>query len=81
MVDRALSAIKHRGVSNAVVARMDAIALAFPGRVFDTVLCGFALNGLPALALSDTSPVYLKASSVHTQRAFPALSWLCPYWL
>jgi ubiquinone/menaquinone biosynthesis C-methylase UbiE len=57
MVDRALGAIKHWGVSNAVVAPMDAIALAFPDRVFDTVLCGFALNGLLAPALREFSRV------------------------
>lgn len=43
MVDRARGAITHRSTSNALVARMDAIALAFPERVFDMVLCGFAL--------------------------------------
>lgn len=51
MVDRARDEIRHRGVSNALVARMDAIALAFPESVFDTVLCGFALDGLPTPAL------------------------------
>jgi SAM-dependent methyltransferase len=57
MVDRALGAVKHRSVSNAVVARMDATALAFSDCVFDTVLCGFALNGMPAPALSEFSRV------------------------
>ena len=53
MVDRARGEIKHWGVSNAFVARMDAIALAFSARVFDTVLCGFALDGLPPPALRE----------------------------
>jgi SAM-dependent methyltransferase len=55
MVDRARSEIRHRGVSNAFVTYMDALALAFPENVFDAVLCGFALNGLPTpdLALSE----------------------------
>ncbi len=57
MVDRARSEIKHRGISNACVARMDAIALAFPDHMFDTVLCGFALDGLPAPALRECSRV------------------------
>jgi len=57
MVARALGAIKHWGVSNAVVASMDASALAFPDRAFDTVLCGFALNGLPTPSLSECSRV------------------------
>lgn len=58
MVDRARGEIRHRGISNAFVARMDAMALAFPENVFDTVFCGFALNGLstPTLALRG-SPV------------------------
>lgn len=57
MVDRVRGEITRRGVSNAVVARMDAIALAFPDRVFDTVLCGFALNGLPTPALRECARV------------------------
>jgi SAM-dependent methyltransferase len=59
MVDRARGEIRHKGVSNAFVARMDAMALAFPESVFDTVFCGFALNGLstPALALREFSRV------------------------
>lgn len=57
MVDRARGAIIHRGISNAFVARMDAIALAFPERMFDTVLCGFALAGLPTPALRECSRV------------------------
>jgi ubiquinone/menaquinone biosynthesis C-methylase UbiE len=57
MVDRARGEITHRGVSNAVVACMDASALAFPDCVFDRVLCGFALNGLPTLALKEFSRV------------------------
>jgi SAM-dependent methyltransferase len=47
----------HRGISNAFVARMDVIALAFPERMFDTVLCGFALAGLPTPALRECSRV------------------------
>lgn len=59
MVDRARSEIRHKGVSNAFVTHMDALALAFPENVFDAVFCGFALNGLPApdLALSEFSRV------------------------
>jgi SAM-dependent methyltransferase len=59
MVDRARSEIRHRGVSNAFVTRMDALTLAFPENVFDAVFCGFALNGLPTpdLALSEFSRV------------------------
>jgi ubiquinone/menaquinone biosynthesis C-methylase UbiE len=57
MLDRARSEITHRGVRNTYVARMDAIALAFPARVFDTVLCGFALDGLPTPTLREFSRV------------------------
>lgn len=59
MVDRARGEIRHRGISNAFVARMDAMALAFPESVFDTVFCGFALNGLstPTFALREFSRV------------------------
>jgi SAM-dependent methyltransferase len=59
MVDRARSEIRHRGVSNAFVTYMDALALAFLENVFDAVFCGFALNGLPTpdLALSEFSRV------------------------
>ena len=39
MVDCARGEIRHRGVSNVFVARMDAMALAFPESVFDTVFC------------------------------------------
>lgn len=59
MVDRVCYEIGYRGISNVLVARMDATALAFPNSVFDAVLCGFALNGLstPALALQEFSRV------------------------
>jgi len=57
MLDRARGEIGHRSVSDAFVARMDAMALAFPESVFDTVFCGFALNGSSthALALREFS--------------------------
>lgn len=57
MLARARGEIKYLGVRNAYVARMDAIALAFPARVFDTVLCGFALDGLPTPTLREFSRV------------------------
>jgi ubiquinone/menaquinone biosynthesis C-methylase UbiE len=47
MVERARYEIRYRGISNATVARMDAIALAFADCVFDAVLCGFAFNSFP----------------------------------
>jgi len=53
MLDRARTEITHKDISNAFVARMDAIALAFPESVFDTVLCGFALGGLPTPTLRE----------------------------
>ena len=57
MVDRVRYEIKDQGVSTTVMARMDASGLAFPEGVFDTILCGFALDGLPPLALREFSRV------------------------
>ena len=57
MLDRARGEITYRGVRNASVARMDASALACPARVFDTVLCGFALDGLPTPILREFARV------------------------
>jgi len=59
MVDRTRHEIESRGITNALVVRMDATALASPNCLFDAVLCGFALNGLstPILALQEFSRV------------------------
>lgn len=71
MVDRARSEIRHRGVSNAFVTYMDALALAFPENVFDAVLCGFALNGLPTpdLALREFSRVFPRTAGTRSSGA------------